>query len=252
MERIRDENLVLGPNSAEFDHDIVLDRCISHSRSLYVSRFLEERGVRVVNSHNVIATCGDKAMTTLALGKANLPTPRTLLTFSEGSALKALQVVGYPAVLKPVVGSWGRYVAKVDDEEQAMQMLEHKAGMGNYMHSIFYVQEYISKPGYDLRAHVVGDEVISAMIRRSASWITNAARGAICEPHVVTPEIQELSLKAAEAVGGGILGVDLLPAERGLLVNEINHTMEFKAATSVCGVDIAGKIIDFVLEEAAT
>lgn len=205
----------------------------------------------MVNSSEVIATCGDKALTSVALAAAGVPTPRTYVAFTPESALKAIETVGYPAVLKPVVGSWGRLVSRVSDREQAEQLIEHKATLGNYMHQIFYVQEYIAKPSYDIRSHVIGDRVTSAMRRSSDSWITNAARGATCELQPVTEEIEEISLRAAAAVGGGVLGVDLMPNPEGqLLVHEVNHTMEFKAAVAATGFDLPSAILDYVGEVA--
>ncbi len=228
---------------------MILNRCLSHSRSLYAARFLEHHGFPVVNGSGVIATCGDKALTSVALSAAGVPTPRTYVAFTPESALKAIEAVGYPAVLKPVVGSWGRLLARVSDREQAEQLLEHKATLGHHMHQIFYAQEYIAKPSFDIRSHVVGDRVTSAIRRSSASWITNAARGAACTPQPVTAEIEELSLRAAAAVGGGVLGVDLMPDPEGrLLVHEVNHTMEFKAAVAATGFDLPSAILEYVGE----
>ncbi len=230
---------------------MVLNRCLSFSRALHAGRFLEHRGVRVINESRVIATCGDKALTSAALADAGVPTPRTYVAFSAESALRAIEAVGYPAVLKPVVGSWGRLIARVSNREEAEQLLEHKAALGDYMHQVFYVQEYVAKPGYDIRSHVVGGRVTSAIRRLSTSWVTNAARGATCEPHPVTSEIEEISLRAAEAVGGGVLGIDLLPHEGGgLLVAEVNHGMEFKAAVAATGLDLASVLLDYAQEVA--
>lgn len=245
--RLRDADLVLGLEGDGLGADIVLDRCMSHSRSVYSARFLEHHGFPVVNASRVIATCGDKALTSVALAAAGVPTPRTFVAFTPEAALRAIEGFGYPAVLKPVVGSWGRLVAKVSDREQAEQILEHKATLGHYVHRIFYVQEYVDKPGYDIRSHVVGDRVTSAIRRVSPSWVTNAARGAVCERQAVTREIEELSLRAAEAVGGGVLGIDLMPDRQGgLLVHEVNHTMEFKASVAATGFDLPGAILEYV------
>jgi len=249
--RLRDADLLLGLQGNGLAADVVLVRSLSHSRALYASRFLEHHGFRVVNASRVIATCGDKAFTSVALAAAGVPTPRTFVAFSPESALRAIEDVGYPAVLKPIVGSWGRLVAKVSDREEAEQLLEHKATLGHFLHQIFYVQAYVDKPNYDIRSHVVGDRVTSAVRRVSASWITNAARGAVCEPQIVTPEIEELSLRAAEAVGGGVLGIDLMPDREGaLFVHEVNHGMEFKAAVAATGFDLPGAILEYVAEVA--
>ncbi len=249
--RLRDADLVLGLNADGRSFDAVLNRCMSHSRSTYCARFLEHHGIPVVNASNVIATCGDKALTSVTLAAAGLPTPKTFVTFSPEAALKAIHEVGYPAVLKPVVGSWGRLIAKVTDREQAEQLLEHKAILGHYMHQIFYVQEYVDKPSYDLRSHVIGERVVSAVRRVSSSWVTNASRGAVCEPHPITKEVEDLSLRAAAAVGGGVLGVDIMPDREGqLLVHEVNHAMEFRASVEAVGPELAAKVWEYVREVA--
>ena len=154
-------------------------------------------------------------------------------------------------VLKPVVGSWGRLLAKVNDRDAAEAVLEHKSTLGSVQHSVFYIQEYIEKPGRDIRAVVIGDRVLTAMYRKSEHWITNTARGGEGELCPITPEIEALSLRAAQSVGGGVLAVDLVEhPERGLIVNEINHTMEFHTMQPLSGIDIAGEIVEYVISVA--
>src|SRR2546426_5379007 len=171
---------------------------------------------------------------------------RSALT--PAAALKALDEIGYPAVLRPPVGSWGRLMAKVDDPEEAEQIIEHKSALGSPMHSIFYVQEYVEKPERDLRVFVVGDEIVAAMTRHSKDWRTNAARGAVSTGLKPTPEMAELAMRAVHAVGGGVLAVDIMESPDGLVVHEVNPTPEFRALTTATGVDVAGKIVDFVTE----
>ncbi len=226
----------------------VLLRCISHSRALYLSRWLEHLGIPVVNPYGVVATCGDKFMTSLALAAVGVPQPRSALALSRKAALGALEELGYPAVLKPVVGSWGRLLARVNDRDAAEAVLEHKETLGGYTHSLFYLQEYVSKPGRDIRAMVVGERVIYAIYRESPHWITNTARGGTAKPCPISGELEELCLAAARAVGGGILAVDLLETPEGeLLVNEVNHTPEFHGAMEAVDVDIPGAIADHVI-----
>jgi [lysine-biosynthesis-protein LysW]--L-2-aminoadipate ligase len=160
--------------------------------------------------------------------------------------------MGYPAILKPAVGSWGRLLSKVNDREAAETILEHKQVLGSYQHHTYYVQEYVDKPARDIRSFVVGDETIGAIYRYSDHWITNTARGGRAANCPVTPAIHELSLAAARAVGGGVVAVDLLETQDGqMLVNEINHTTEFRNSIDTTGVDIPGRIVDYVLEAAA-
>ena len=248
VERLHDEAVTFPLVRNGFKADLVLNRSVSHSRSLYALRFFEHYGVPTVNPYDVVALCGDKVLASLRLAEAGVPTPRTVVALTPEAAFKALDEVGYPAVLKPPVGSWGRLMAKVDDREEAEQIIEHKAAMGSPNHSIFYVQEYVRKPGRDLRVFLVGDEVVAAMYRHSTDWRTNAARGGIAEAMTPTPEISELALKASKAVGGGVLAVDLMEAPEGLVVHEVNPTPEFKALTAATGIDVAGRVVEYVAE----
>jgi [lysine-biosynthesis-protein LysW]--L-2-aminoadipate ligase len=179
-----------------------------------------------------------------------VPTPRTILAFTPESAIEAIEELGYPVVLKPAVGSWGRLLARVNDRDAAEALLEHKVTLGSFHHGAFYIQEYVRKPGRDIRSFVVGDETICAIYRDSPHWITNTARGGLASNCPITPELDRLSRQAAVAVGGGIVAIDLLESERGLLVNEVNYTMEFKNSIAPTGVDIPARIVDFVLEVA--
>jgi [lysine-biosynthesis-protein LysW]--L-2-aminoadipate ligase len=208
--------------------------------------------IPTVNSYEVIATCGDKLHTTLALARNDVPTLRTVVAFSQESALAAIEEMGYPVVLKPLHGSWGRLLSKVNDRDAAEAILEHKKTLGGYQHSIFYIQEYIEKPGRDIRSFVVGDETVAAIYRNSPHWITNTARGASASNCPLTPEIDSISRAAAQAVGGGVVAIDILEAPDGcLLVSEVNHTPEFRNSIAPTGVDIPGKMIEYVLEVAA-
>jgi [lysine-biosynthesis-protein LysW]--L-2-aminoadipate ligase len=225
----------------------VLNRIMSHTRSVYAARLFEATGHQVFNGSRVIETCGDKILTSLALVRASLPTPRTVVAVTPDAALGAIEAIGYPAVVKPAVGSWGRLLSKVNDRDAAETLIEHKQAMRSPGHSVFYVQEYIDKPGRDIRAIVVGDQVIAAVYRRSEHWITNTARGAATDPCEVTPELAALAIRAADAVGGGMLAVDLIERSSGeLLVTEVNHTMEFHGLAAVADVDVADVIVNHV------
>jgi [lysine-biosynthesis-protein LysW]---L-2-aminoadipate ligase len=229
-----------------FDVDVVLERSISYSRGLYITRIFEAHGVPVVNTALVAERCGDKYITSQILSSNGIPTPRVLMAFDEDSALQAVEEMGYPCVLKPVVGSWGRLLAKVDNRATAQAILEHKSTLG-VNHQVFYIQEYIDKPGRDIRAFVVGEECICAIYRSSEGWITNTARGGVASNCPVTPEIADLCRRAAHAVGGGLLALDLFETGNGYTINEINHTMEFRNSIATTGVDIPDKMIDYVL-----
>jgi len=248
FEKIDDREQIFDLHQREYPFDVVLERAIQHSRALYMLKILNDAGVPTVNSYRVALTCGDKFLTTQALVHAEVPTPACLLAFTPESALEAMEQLGYPVVLKPVIGSWGRMVSKINDRDAAEAILEHRDVLGNYQHSIFYIQEYVDKPGRDIRSFVVGDECIAAIYRTSDHWITNTARGGIASNCPVSPELAELSIRAAQAVGGGVVAIDLLETRDGrMLVNEVNYTMEFRNSIETTGVDIPARMIDYLV-----
>jgi [lysine-biosynthesis-protein LysW]--L-2-aminoadipate ligase len=227
--------------------DVVIERCINHLRALYSLKVLNDWGVATVNTYEVANTCGDKLLTTTALVRDGVASPRTIIAFTPEAALEAIEEIGYPVVLKPAIGSWGRLLSRVNDRDAAEAILEHKVTLGSFHHGAFYIQEYVNKPGRDIRSFVVGDETICAIYRDSPHWITNTARGGLASNCPVTPEIDELSRAAARAVGGGVVAVDLLESENGMLVNEVNYTMEFRNSIDTTGVNIPARIVDYVL-----
>ena len=244
---IDDRKLIMDFNTAP-DVDILVERCINHSRALHALRLFESAGVLCVNSHQVAQICGDKLLTTAALRDSGIAQPECRVAFTEESALEAIEELGYPVVLKPAVGSWGRLLSKINDRDAAETVLEHKAVLGSYHHSIFYIQQYIEKQGRDIRSFVVGDDCIAAIYRTSDHWITNTARGAQASKCEITNEVAEISLAAAKAVGGGIVAVDLFESERGLLVNEVNYTMEFRNSIDTTGVNIPALVASYVIK----
>ena len=232
-------------------YDVVLERSISYTNGLYALRILNSWDIPTVNTAAVAEACGDKLITTTLLARAGVPQPDTQVAFTPESALETIEAMGYPVVLKPVIGSWGRLLAKVNDRDTAEAIVEHKATLGSVQHSVFYIQEYIEKPGRDIRVVVAGDKVVTAIYRKSPHWITNTARGGEGELCPVTPELEGLCLKAAAAIGGGVLAIDVIEdSRRGLLVNEINHTMEFHTIQPLSGIDIADIIVGFTVEAA--
>ncbi len=238
------------PPESFADLDVVVDRCLATSRSLYATKFCEAYGVPVVNSHETAEICADKVKNSLALESAGVPTPATKVAFTKESALEAIEDFGYPCVLKPVVGSWGRLMAKLDSRDAAEAILEHKATLGHYEHKVFYVQEFVEKPGRDIRVVAVDGEPVAAMARSSDHWLTNAAKGAETESFELDAEAAELVEKASAAVGGGLLGVDLMETGDSYTVHEVNHTVEFKALNDSVDVDVAGAVVDWLEEKA--
>lgn len=230
-------------------YDVVVERCLSQTRGLAFSRIFTAAGAAVVNRPEVIETCGDKLATNAALMRAGVPAPRTGVAFTVEAVLELCESFGYPVVLKPVVGSWGRMVSKLSDRDAVEAVLEHKEMLGGPQHKVFYVQEFVPKPGRDIRAFVVGDEVIAAIYRSSDHWITNTARGGDASNCPLTDELVEVTSAAARAVGGGVLAVDVIESDRGLLVVEVNHTMEFRNSVTTTGVDIPGRVVRYAAEQ---
>ena len=236
---IDDRQLIMDFHRAP-DIDILVERSINHSRALHALRLFESAQI-----------CGDKLLTTAALKDNAVPQPECRVAFTEESALQAIEELGYPVVLKPAVGSWGRLLSKINDRDAAETVLEHKTVLGSYHHSIFYIQQYVEKKGRDIRSFVIGDECIAAIYRTSDHWITNTARGAIASKCEISDEVAEVSLAAANAVGGGIVAVDLFESADGLLVNEVNYTMEFRNSIDTTGVDIPQCVANYVISQVA-
>lgn len=227
--------------------NVVLERCVGHYRNIHATAALESLGHRVVNSFRTAYISSDKLFGSLALARAGIPTPRTFVAFSEESALETLERLGYPAVLKPVVGSWGRLSALLKDKDFATAILEDRERMYP-MYQVYYLQEFVKRPPRDIRSFVVGNRTVAAIYRLSSSdWRTNTARGGKAESCPITPELDELSLRSAKAVGGEIVGVDLMESPEGLVVHEVNNTTEFKNTVPATGVDIQGLIVDYLV-----
>ncbi len=230
---------------------VVIQRCISHYRGLYITACLESLAIPTINRYSVAETCGNKLLCSLALARYNVPTPSTYFAFSAEKAIEIANNLGYPIVFKPIVGSWGRLVIPVKDREMMESIVEMREETPNPLSKIYYLQEYIRRPPRDIRAIVVGDRVITAVYRYAAEgeWKTNIARGGKAEPCPISKELEDTCLRAAEAVGGGVLGIDLMEDEaRGLLVHEVNNTVEFRGAASVSSIDIAQEIVSYAMK----
>jgi [lysine-biosynthesis-protein LysW]--L-2-aminoadipate ligase len=250
-QRIDDRQLIFDLDAPAWDVDVVLARGVAQQHTFHLVSLLEARGLPVVNPSSVLELCNDKVRTSAALATAGVPQPHLRVAFAPETALAACTELGYPVVLKPPVGSWGRLLARVNDATAAEALLTQKAALGGYQHGTFYIQEYVPKAGRDIRAFVVAGEAICAIYRASAHWITNTARGGQASNCPLTPEMHELCARVSAAVGGGLLAVDLFEhPERGLLVNEVNATMEFRNSISTTGVDIPARIIDHTLAAA--
>jgi len=238
---------------SDFDFgDVVLERCISYFRGLHFTACLEFLDVPVINKFAVANNCGNKMITSLLLKKHNVPTPKTYFSFSSETALENLEKIGYPMVIKPVVGSWGRGVMALKDRDIADAIIEVRELSDGPLDRIYYLQEMVKRPPRDIRAIAVGDQVVAAMYRTSTGGFkTNIALGAEPVPCEITKELEDICLKASKAVGGGILGVDLMEDEkRGLVVHEVNNTVEFKGLAKVAKKNIPKEMIDFAVNSA--
>lgn len=243
-------NLADRKNVEETFGKTVVQRCVSHIRGLHLTSIIQDLGVMVINPFQVSLTCGNKLFTTLALAKAGVPIPETIMAFDPDATLKGLDAIGYPAVLKPVMGSWGRLVSLVKDKESAQAIIETRREIKSAMLQTYYIQKFVKRPPRDIRVLVVGDVVAGASYRYSPpdDWRTNIARGGKSKECPITKELEQLALKASDAVGGGVLAVDCMEGPEGLLVNEINGTPEFRGLSSSTNLDIAVKIIEYAVE----
>jgi [lysine-biosynthesis-protein LysW]--L-2-aminoadipate ligase len=232
---------------------VALNREISHTRSLYWARLLEATAVPSVNTAAAIAVCGDKLLTSLALQRAGVPTPRTALALTTEAAFEAVEQLGFPLVVKPLVGSRGRLAARLRDRDEAQAVLEHRQALPSPQQHVVYLQELVGEPGRDIRVIVVGGEVLGATYRRADGWRANVARGARSAPCPLHADLTRLALAAAAAVGGDVVGVDLLESGTGeLCVLEVNHAVEFQGFQQAHGdrVDVADAIVGYTLARA--
>ena len=246
--KIDDRQHFFNLHENSYDLDVVIERCVNHSRAAHALKIFNDHGIPTVNTPEVADICGSKFLTTQALIKAGVRTPKCFLAFTPKSALEAMNRLGYPCVIKPTTGSWGRLISRVNDKDAAEAILEHKQILGSYHHSIFYIQEYMEKKGRDIRSFVVGEDCIAAIYRLSDHWITNTARGGKTMNCPIDKDLHEISLQAARACGGGVVAIDLFETDQGYSVNEVNYTMEFRNSIDVTGVNIPAKIVDYVLE----
>lgn len=248
LKLIDSRKLIITPED-DLGIDVLLDREIASSKALHVVEMLKNSTVRCINSYDVIRICGDKVFTSRWLSKKGVPTPKVKVAFTKESALEAIEEMGYPVVLKPVDGSWGRLIAKIENKNSALAILEHKSYLSSFYHSIFYLQEYIDKPDRDIRVLMIDEEPICASYRKSSDWLTNVSKGATTEECIITPELEKISIMASKAVGGGALAIDIMETADGFTVNEINCSMEFKGSMHAVKKNIPSIIIDYCLKD---
>src|SRR3989344_2318116 len=207
---INDRNIVFKLEKDGFGFDLVLERCVHHARSLYSLKIFNGFGIDTINSSETAEICGNKFLVTELLIKNKVPTPRVGIAFTKESALKAVEEIGLPCVFKPAIGAWGLLCAKANDMDAVDAIISHKEKLGSYHNSVFYIQEYINKPGRDITAFVVGNEVVDAVYRTGKHWINHSEYGAELSKCKITPELMELALKAAKSVHGDIVAIDII------------------------------------------
>lgn len=251
------KTITIGTNSKMKDFlllgDVILQRSVSYYRGLYLTACLEFVGFKVINKFKVGETCGNKLVTSIKLAENKIPTPKTQFAFSAESGLESMKKTGFPVVLKPIVGSWGRGIYPIRDLETASMIVEMREEDYSALSRIYYIQEMVDRPPRDIRCIVIGDHAIIAIYRYSSQseWRTNVARGGKVELAPITKEMEDLALKAAKTVGGGILGVDMMEDKSdGLVVHEVNNTVEFRGAASVSKADIPSEMIDYAIRVA--
>ena len=244
------KNLSINLDKSPEDYGTVIQRCVSYYRSLHSTAALEGKGVNVINSLNTSIFAGNKLFTHMLLLKKGIPTPFSAVAFSQEAVLELLDKKGYPMVIKPTVGSWGRMIAMLKDREAAEAIIESRETMYP-IYQVYYLEEYVNRPPRDIRAIVVGDRVVAAIYRYSGEdqWKTNMALGGRAEELKVTKELEDICIKAKEAVQGQIVGVDLMESkENGLVVHEVNNTTEYKNTVRVTGVNIPAMMIDYAMQ----
>ncbi len=252
---LADGKVVFDPHSDAYGtYDAVLDRSLHLSRSRYITALYQGAGIPTVNTPAVITLCSNKLRQSAVMNEAGVPVPAARIAFSPTSAIEAIEQIGYPAVLKPVIGTGGQLVALIEDRDAAEAVLEHKATLGSAHHEVFYVEEYIPKPGRDLRATVIAGQVVAIEARTGGTWRIGGDADTKITAAEVGPEVYEVAMKASRAVAGytgGVLAVDIWEhPERGPLVGEVNYAVEFRRTEQATGADIAGAIADYVLSAA--
>ena len=243
------KKLFLDLDKEKDGYGTVLQRCVSYYRNVHSTAALEGMGVDVINCLKTGIFAGNKLYTHMLLKKEGVPTPHATVAFSRDAALESLEKVGYPKIIKPTVGSWGRMISKINDKDSAEGIIESREKMYP-IYQIHYLEEFVKRPPRDIRAIMVGDEIVAAIYRYSGNgnWKTNMALGGRAKKCEITNEMEEICIKAKNAVQGQIVGVDLMESEdRGLLVHEVNNTTEFKNTVRVCEVDIPSLMLDYTI-----
>ena len=248
IEMVDCKQLFVDLNKNTQNFQTVLQRCVSYYRNIHSTATLEGLGARVINSLKTGILAGNKLFTHMLLQKAGIPTPEATIAFSKEAAIESLEKNGYPKIIKPTVGSWGRMVSKLNDKDSAESIIESRESM-HPIYQMYFLEEFVQRPPRDIRAIVIGNNVAGAIYRiaDNTNWKTNTHLGGSAEPCKVSNELEDICIKAKNTVQGEIVGVDLMESnDKGLIVHEINNTTEFRNVVKVTGVDIPTQMLEYL------
>ncbi|WFE20249.1 RimK family alpha-L-glutamate ligase [Solwaraspora sp. WMMD937] len=232
---------------------VALIRNLSHREALSIARRLDRAGITTVNSAAAIEVCGDKGLQALLFERHGIAHPTTRHAFNHDQVRQAVAELGWPVVVKPPSGSWGRGVVRLSDqgELEAWTGGRESADAAGKLFPVL-VQRHVDKPGHDLRVIVVGEQPVVAFRRRSENWRTNTHLGAQVERVDIDAEIGRLCADVVAALGPGFYGVDLIEdrATGAVVVLEVNANPEFARSCDIHGVDVAGHCVAYATEVA--
>ena len=211
---------------------------------LDILRAIEEYGIKLINSRESLEIASDKFLTSVFLEKHNIPTPKTIICEDPHVALQMYEELGGDVIIKPLFGSKGIGVSRLNDIGFAENVI---ISLGQ-LNEVFYLQEFIEHYNRDIRVFVIGNKAIAGMYRVSNDWKTNVYAGAKVEPIELTDELKKLAIKSAQVTKTEIAGVDILESENGYYVLEVNSIPGFTALQKVTGFSIPEKIITYFLE----
>ncbi len=206
---------------------------------------MEKHGLTVINPSKAIEHCADKYAILSIMENNVIPIPRTIATESITDALKAFEELGGDVIIKPIFGSRGIGTTRIVDSEIAATTF--KAII--FHHGVIYLQEFVPHGESDIRAFVVGDQVIASMRRVSQTWKNNFSQGAQPTKIELPPKLEKLAVKAAKAVSCKIAGVDILEGPKGPMIVDVNSQPGWKGLQMVSQTNIADEIVHFVLSE---
>jgi len=207
---------------------------------------IEEYGIKLINSRESLEIASDKFLTSIYLERYKIPTPKTIVCENPNDAIEAFEELGGDIVLKPLYGSKGVGITRINDKGFAENVIYTLS----QLNEIFYLQEFIEHYNRDIRILVLGDKAIAGMYRVSDNWKTNIHAGARMEPLELTEELKNLAIKAAKITKTEIAGVDIVESENGLLVLEVNSIPGFTALQKVTELNLAEEIVSYFLKNA--